>query len=437
MCHVRLKATTILMSCCVFFSLSAVGAEAQPAPPPATPPTGAECIAQAYKVEPGISVRVTIDYHLAKNCPAKRLTERVDDSMAVLVTLKRFNFVNYAVKYTVQDTVIESYVTLEKLWAQIFGLGALVRGATEAASAKVIASACKTAPQAGDFIPCVTDWMWALINEDLAVETAVAANAGKISLDDEAIKTVKETIEIRTTSREEITKKRLRALGSTPTTPQEVQWFQEVQAHHEKVMNGSMAYSSLASLTVNGQLKVLPKNKPGHIITLTLAPRRAENTDADAAAPLVVEYVVQSKFPLVFHVGYGYSRLKDVEFEKVRSLNDQDLFAVVKSNSNTAGMVAYLSYGLVEWKVRGTEQGLLLSLATDFKDPGDRLLVGGSVRIWKKLFFTAGAMSGSVKEGVNPIVETIGDQLGARELFGAVSTRRDWQPHFGISFSVF
>jgi hypothetical protein len=46
-------------------------------------------------------------------------------------------------------------------------------------------------------------------------------------------------------------------------------------------------------------------------------------------------------------------------------------------------------------------------------------------------------MSGSVKEGVNPIVETIGGQVGARELFGSVSTRRDWQPHFGISFSVF
>jgi hypothetical protein len=102
---------------------------------------------------------------------------------------------------------------------------------------------------------------------------------------------------------------------------------------------------------------------------------------------------------LVFHVGYGYSRLRDVEVEKVRSLSNRGLFSVVK-------------------------------------DPGDRLLVGGSARA-EKLSVTAGAMSGSVKKGVNPIVEAIGGQVGARELFGSVSTRRDWQPHVGLSFHVF
>ena len=437
MCHVRLKTTTILLGCCVLIGAAAATAEAQ-APTATTPLTPAECLRDAYKVEPGTSVKVTIDYHLAKNCPAKRIAERVDDSMAVLVTLKRFNFVNYAIKYTVDDTVIELYVTLEKLWSQIFGLGKLFESLTDSTrSVRAAAPVCDATPAAGDFIPCVTEWMWALVNEDLAVEFDVGVNAGKPDLTDDAIKGVVGAIESHAKARTSIGDKRLRALRSTPASPQEVQWFQEVQSQHDKVMGRSTAYSSLASLTVSGQLKVLPKNKPGHIITLTLAPRRAESTEADAGAPVVVEYVVQSKFPLVFHVGYGFSRLKDVEFEKVRSLSNQDLFSVVKNNKNTAGMVAYLSYGLWEWKAAGVEQGFLLTLATDFTDPGDRLLVGGSVRIWKKLLVTAGAMSGSVKEGVNPIVEAIGGQVGARELFGSVSTRRDWQPHVGLSFSVF
>jgi hypothetical protein len=437
MCHVRLRTTIILMTCFVLFGLTAVDAAAQQAVSAAD----AECINKAYEVTPGAPVKVTIKYHLTEKCTTKRLTERVDDSMAVLVTLKNFNFVNYAVKYTVDDTVIESYVTLERLWSQIFGIASLVQRATEARDARAKESGrvttCGPKPVAGDFLPCVTEWFFAIEKEAQAVETDAAANARKIALDDDAVKAVGETSAKHGETRKSISDKRLRVLESTPQTPQDVEWFQEVQAQHDKVMARSTAYSSLASLTANGQLKVLPKNKPGHIITLTLAPRSVENKDADAAAPLVVEYVVQSRFPLVFHVGYGFSRLKDVEFEKVRSLSNQDLFSVVKANKNTAGMVAYLSYGLWKWQAAGTEQGFLLTLATDFKDPGDRLLVGGSLRVWKKLFVTAGAMSGSVKEGVNPIVETIGGQVGARELFGSVSTRRDWQPHFGISFSVF
>jgi hypothetical protein len=275
------------------------------------------------------------------------------------------------------------------------------------------------------------------VKEEQAVATDASANAGRIALTAPQAENVGKTVKAHEDTRKVISDKRLRALQSNPTTPQDVEWFREVQAQHDKVMATSLAYSSLAALTANGQLKVLPRSKPGHIITLTLAPRSVENRDADAAAPLVVEYVVQSKFPLVFHVGYGYSRLKDVEFETVRSLSNQDLFSVVKDNDNTAGVVAYLSYSLWTWQAAGVDQGFLVTLATDFQDPGDRLLVGGSLRIWKKLFVTAGAMSGSVKEGVNPIVEAIGGQTGTRELFGSVSTRRDWKPHFGISFSVF
>lgn len=169
---------------------------------------------------------------------------------------------------------------------------------------------------------------------------------------------------------------------------------------------------------------------------MTLSPKAAL-TKADAGLPIVVDYPVQSKFPLVFHMGYGYSRLKDIEFDKVRALNNQDLFAVIKSNASTTGGVAYLSYGVKTWNAGSTEQGLFLTLATDFKDPGERLFVGGSFRAWKRIFLTAGAMSGSIKEGVDPIVEAVGDALQARELFAAVATRRQWKPHVGISFSVF
>jgi hypothetical protein len=80
--------------------------------------------------------------------------------------------------------------------------------------------------------------------------------------------------------------------------------------------------------------------------------------------------------------------------------------------------------------------GILATLGTDFKNPGDRLYAGGSVRFVGRFDVGLGVVSATVSEGVNPVVEQMGAGLGSRELFSAVTRRRDWKPYFHVSFGV-
>jgi hypothetical protein len=124
-----------------------------------------------------------------------------------------------------------------------------------------------------------------------------------------------------------------------------------------------------------------------------------------------------------------------VKFEPVRSLSQADLFALVKENENTTTMLAML--GLGRTFVEDTF-GVYASIGTDFAEPGDRLYVGASVQLFKRLFLTAGLLSATEEVGEQPVLDSVGDALEARELFAAIRTHRNWKSGFGaITFRVF
>jgi hypothetical protein len=162
-----------------------------------------------------------------------------------------------------------------------------------------------------------------------------------------------------------------------------------------------------------------------------------DQTQADGKPTTTTEYFVHSKLPVVFHGGYSYSKLRDVEFETVRSLDQTDLFSEIRKNTETLNtMVAFLSLGrsfFVEEKL-----GAFLSIGTDFSDPGDRLYVGVSGQFYKRFFFTVGKLNATVTEGENRVLERVGNATESRELFTALATRRDWSQWFySVSFRVF
>jgi hypothetical protein len=401
-------------------SLSVVGAQlaaAQTEPPCKVTP---QFDAQAREI--------VIDWNAAAECLAKKgvfqgriSTARIDEGMSIAVRSTHFNFVNYTLRYEVEETVVESYVLLAKLWEQILGLGDL----------SVLAADIRTRATPPPFQTALLRWINAIVAAERAVEGPRNQFTGNVHLSDGQLEIVAKQLEAATTARDGL----LKAYNELPQFDdfQDYERYGKVRPVHEAVLGRVGAYLDLASLTLRGQLKNIGKKKGGTFVTVTITPAVREGSDGSPV--LITEYFSHSRFPLTFHAGYVGSALDDFDFEQVRALGGRDLFAAVKTNTNIQSVAAFLSYELRSW--RQGSVGVLATIGTDFSKPGERLYLGGSVRMFRRVMLSVGGASAEVKEGVSPVFEQVGDALNARELFGAISTRRAWEGFVGLSFGVF
>ena len=210
--------------------------------------------------------------------------------------------------------------------------------------------------------------------------------------------------------------------------------YERIEPRHDAVVGRLKAFVKAAGLVANGQYHVVGKKSAGTKVALSLT--ALDGDEVVQAEPLRVTYLVRSKNPLVFHVGYTYSTLKNVEFNQVRALAGQDLFSLVNNEERTDDFAANLSYTL--WSAGASGQFKFMgTLGTGMKDPGSQLYVGASALIFNYVIVTGGAVSSLVTEGGSKLVENLGAALGTRELFATISRRRDWAPFVGVSFRVY
>ena len=352
---------------------------------------------------------------------------RIDERDRVSIRLKHFNFVNFGAEYTIEKTVIEAYVTLNTLWSQALGLGRPL----VAASPK--AGPC---PEGATFEQCVVDWMWASILTSRRLNEATDRHKSHVTLNEAAIKNdVIPDSNVIQTLRAQLIQVQSDTLTRKPGSVQEIQWYNEVQTAHDKLIGQIDAYLRLAELTVSGQTKNIDRQQAGTLVTVKITGTNPLGNPA--GQPVEIQYFVHSKYPVTFHAGYLYSSLKEVKFEQVRTTAGADLFQQVQDPSSVNTYAAFLSYRLWSGNMGRHGTGILATLGTDFQNPGDRLYAGGSVKFLSRFYVGVGVVSATVSEGVNPVVEQIGTGLGTRELFSAVTTRRDWKPYFHVSFGVF
>jgi hypothetical protein len=349
---------------------------------------------------------------------------RIDERDRVAIALRHFNFVNFGAEYTIEKTVIEAYVTLNTLWSQALGLGPTLR----AASAGNV-----PCPTDATFEQCVVDWMWALVLTNRSLERATGLHKDRVALDDAMITTLTTEADGIRNLRAQLLRLQAETLTRKPESMQEIEWYKQVQAAHDKLMAQIDAFAVLAELTRKGQIKNVDKQAAGTLVTVRIT---AKNAVGNPASKVEIQYFVHSRYPLTFHGGYLYSSFKEVKFEQVRTVAGADLFAQVQQPSSVSTYAAFLSYEIVGTNTGRYKTGVLATLGTDFKDPGKRLFIGGSVRLLSRVFVGGGVVSAKATEGVNPVVEQIGSQL-ARELFGTLTTRREWKPFFHVSFGVF
>jgi hypothetical protein len=351
---------------------------------------------------------------------------RIDERDRVSFKLTHFNFINFGAEFKIDKTVIESYVTLNKLWSQALGLGAPF-----AAASLNDAGPC---PGEADFAQCVVDWMWAQILASRQLNVVTNRFKGQVSLEDSNIQTVKQDSVTLESLRAQLVQIQSDTLTRRPGSVQEIEWYNQVQASHDKLVAQVDAYVRLAEQTISGQTKNIDAQAAGTLVTVRITATNAAG--GQLGTPVEVKYFVHSKYPVTFHAGYLYSSLKDIKFDQVRSIAGADLFQQVQKAENVSAYAAFLSYELIGGNIGRYKTGALATLGTDFKDPGARVYLGGSVRFLSRVYIGGGFVSASVSEGVNPVVEQLGTTLGTRDLFTAVTTRRDWKPYFQLSFGV-
>ncbi len=371
---------------------------------------------------------ISIDWELLKKCvdaktdPGGRIEVRLDEDTNVSTRAFHFNFVNYTLSYKVEETVVETYVNLAKLWTQILGLPG---GIAQADLAR--ADACQT------FATCLGGWAWQIVQAEITLDGYLRRFGTQVVLSDGDVAKVQADAGDMAMKRDLLVAAALDISNThPPTTLEEVDKFRRVYASHVEMLGRIAAFGAAADLVRDGETHNIGKKKGGTIVTITITPKT--QTQAVASPVAGVEYFTHSRIPVIFHVGYAYSKIADVEVETVRSASQADLFSVVKNNDDTNAMVAFLSLGQT---VKGGQLGFFATLGTDFSKPGERVYAGGSIQLGKRAFITGGWVSGTDQVPANRVTETIGNALQARELFAVLNPERKWHGFGAISFRVF
>jgi hypothetical protein len=367
---------------------------------------------------------------------------RVDERSGVRLNIVRFNYLHFSPVVEVETTVVESYATLDRLWKQVFGIFTL---GSAGGQKSALVGECATVEN------CLARWIYtagsinAALDRALRTTTAVAVAPGELQalkgFADEIIKpgcSSAEDVSLacaldRLAKAEQRTREKFVSEAADPKTTERLLL---ASADQVKLIDRLAAFREAVGAIEKGRVKQVKKQKAGTIVSVTItpAPTTPAAGTADAAT---LEYFVHSRLPVAYHVGYAYSRLADIKLEKVRTLGGADLFDQVRKTDGTHGFTAFMSYQLLEWLQNG-EPGVSLmgSLGTDFTKPGERIYVGGTLKI-RRVHVNFGVATATVEEGQNAVVENLGEILGARELFTTIGSRRNWLPFLGVSFGVF
>lgn len=347
---------------------------------------------------------------------------RVDENVSVLVKVIRFNFVHYALQFAVEEQQVESYVALDKLWKQLVGF----TGAAFAAS-----QGERTA-----FEDKLVEWLSSIRETEEDLKAFLNdARYKTIGLTESQANEMRDKAERMGAAKEDLLKLHFDALQlMNGGTLEDIGWYDKILPQHEALLARIDAFSQGAALSINGRTWVVGKKKAGTLVTATFTPKAVDGSEQE---PFRLEYFVHSKLPVLFHVGYAYSDFSQVEFEKIRALNGQDVFALVRGDKGTDAFTAFLSFEIWSWRWKNHSFGTLATLGTDLTSPGDKVYVGGSLRLFERFLISGGVSTRVDAEGTDPFIEDLGDSVGARELFLVMSSKRDWTGFVAVTFNVF
>ena len=364
---------------------------------------------------------------------ARRITEKT--SLRVKVT--HANHLKFAVKLDTVETVLDSYVYLERLWKQAVGLRA-----PGSVDPTVGVAPQRSLHQEQRFIDAVKAWRGALRDVDARVTERLAryrafvlTPADLLQLPGD-ITATNADLELVAGLRERVTTEIWRSENYAV--------FDGTNAVHRDVQGRLDSFVTLAGYSVNGVTRPVKFGAAGRIVTTTIS-GTDRASGAGATELIVIEFLVHSTLPLTFHAGAVYRSGEEPRFEPAATAaagsGSVDLFKKLNSAKPPADLTAFMSYDFSSRERVGTYWRAIpsLTLGTGLTDVGERLYLGASWRFGRAIL-TAGAVSLDVSEAepvAKDVLGAVGQLTGAQELFSQVATRRRFRPFVGVSFAPF
>ena len=339
---------------------------------------------------------------------------RIDSSNQVAVQVVGFNFLHYNLEYEIDERQIEAYSYLSGLWDQILGFDLTKQLGVQGAAA---------------------DW-WKSVRENRELlKKAVDAYKGSSAFTKDELSKLKNARSVWLSKATELDKLRSNAYEKASTVV-ELQQFDIVDRDHQALIEAITTFANLSQKSLNGDRKPIGKRSAGTVVSVSAVVKPLPSTEVSGKLPASsFEYLVESTYPLIFHVGLTHTELEDAEFATVRSLDGRDLFSQVSRGKGTDTLSAYLSYPLGKKQIENARW--FATLGTDFTDIGDQIYLGVSSRVRDRWFITVGAAYGKVTKGENPTEETAPDGDSSRTLFEIIEEDRDIAAFFSISVKLY
>jgi hypothetical protein len=221
--------------------------------------------------------------------------------------------------------------------------------------------------------------------------------------------------------------------------------YLKLAQRHDDFQKRAGEFIPLARRSVDGETSVMKTEQRNSIVVLT---GQAVKSDGEIVGQSVTaRYFVAWSRPVIYHVGYGYGRLKDLDFKQVRTLSGQDLFEATKvvdaaqaadvtTDPGEPEAIAFLTWELIR---RGPNNrfGGGFTAGMGLQSPGDSLYVGGTLRIFSRLLITYGVVAARVTRGEGLVIDTTTSATSTRTLFAELKERTDRNPFWSVSFRVY
>jgi hypothetical protein len=342
----------------------------------------------------------------------KEQQPRITTESAVKVSVSSFNFLHYNVEYAIEEKEIAAYAYLAGIWDQILGF-----------------DLTKQLGISGSGV----DWWKEIRTQRELLQKRVAEYANSPALSQADLDKLKGDRDIFLKKITQLDLLRAKAFEDADSV-EELQKFDIVDKDHQALVAALTTFADLAQRSLQGDTKNIGNKKAGTYVTVSINAKPLTTASNQKAGSARAEYLVESKFPLLFHAGLTYNKLKDTKFETVRALEGRDLFVKVRDEDSTETFSVYLSYPLDD---RSVDQAKWFgTLGTDLKELGDNIYVGASYRIKGRWFLSIGGVYGLQTEGENPTTEGTA-QEPSRTLYEIIKEEREWKGFASVSVKLY
>jgi hypothetical protein len=364
---------------------------------------------------------------------------RIDENTIVYLKISNFNFIRFNLEHEVREEMIESYKVMEDLWSQVFGLAEEVPLLPERT-------------KENKFLASLDTWRQELINREKSLSKFLNRFTSTVYLEDTETELLQEKIEDKSTDPQAIGKAVVNHLEDLRANAYENIFSSETATEayfasalyerqlqiHDEVINKFKAFFTAGRSAYKGKRIRLGQKESGTKVTAVLSPVRSKEPESLPKAtagqknlqPLLIQYFVQSSMPVVFHMGYALSSLGEAGFEKVRLAAGNDVFAQIKDEKLSQNLSAFLSYEL--WISNNLERSLALTLGTGLAEPGEKIYLGASIKLFRRVFITLAGVSAEITRGV--VKENSDPQI---KLFQTIQKVKKWGMVVAVSISPF